>query len=315
MVMMSPSAEHALRAVDPRFAGPARLGFVIGAQKAGTNWIHAYLGKHPEASVPLLKETGYWSRIRPPHRQGDRLAKALRAQQAKGVLGRTAARLLRGRYLQTLDLATRFAEGDQGGSHSVYADVLLQDWRGQPLAAEVDPQNALLGRDTYAEMAGLGRDVRFVFVMRDPVSRLVSGLRHALQNRHGEQGVTPDRLAALLREGLDKGGETLAFRRSRYDLTLAELEAAVPADRIHLFLYETFFTPGEFDRFNRALGLKPIKARLDRVSHGGAGKGAALPQALLAEARAVLAPCYDAIRRRLGDDLPAAWLRAGGAVP
>lgn len=311
MVMMTPVPAAPARQADARFARAGRLCFVIGAQKAGTNWVHNYLKGHPDASVPLLKETGYWSTVRPPHRRGDRLKKALKAQADKGPFGRAAARLLRGRYLETLAMASRFAQGDQHGSHSAYADVLFQDWRGEPAVCEADPQNALLGRETFSEMAALNADVRFVFLMRDPLSRLISGMRHSLLNRHGAKGVTSAALEAELRAALDQGGETLAFRRSRYDLTLDELDAAVAPERLHLFFYETFFTAPEFDRFNRALGLAPRKVRLDRVSHAGAGRDARVSADLAAEALARLAPTYDRLAERFGPAIPQGWARPG----
>lgn len=311
MVMMTPLTLPTTRKADPRFAGAGRLCFVIGAQKAGTNWVHSYLKGHPDASVLLLKETGYWTTVRPPYRRGDRLRKAVRSQEAKGPLGRLAARLLRGRYLETLAMASRFAEGDQEGTHRSYADVLFQDWHGETAVCEADPQNALLGRDSFAEMAALNADVRFVFILRDPLSRLISGLRHSLLNRHGAKGVTSPRLEEALREALEKGADTLAFRRSRYDLTLAELDAAVAPEQVHVFFYETFFSPAEFARFNRALGLAERPARLDRVSHAGAGREARAPGPLMAAARDVLAPTYDKLAERFGPKIPYAWARPG----
>lgn len=35
---------------DPRFGRVERLVFGIGAQKAGTTWLHRYLRAHPEVS-------------------------------------------------------------------------------------------------------------------------------------------------------------------------------------------------------------------------------------------------------------------------
>lgn len=43
----------------------------IGAQKAGTTWLHAMLKMHPDISLPSEKELHYWNRSR--HRRAERL--------------------------------------------------------------------------------------------------------------------------------------------------------------------------------------------------------------------------------------------------
>ena len=54
-------------APDPRLRRPACLFYGIGAQKAGTTWVHDYLSGHPQVKVPaLFKEQQYWNHVRPP---------------------------------------------------------------------------------------------------------------------------------------------------------------------------------------------------------------------------------------------------------
>lgn len=296
---------------DSRFQRPERLAFVVGGQKCGTNWVHRYLMGHPDTCVPLLKETGYWASVRPPHRPNLRLKKEAQREAQKGALHRLASGVLRARFHRTLEMVSRFEQDGASGSHSAYADVLFQNYRGQSVACEVDPANALLGRETYAEMARLGRDVRFALIMRDPLARLKSGVRHTVYNRHGEKGVTDARIAEVLQEVVTAGPRHLTFQRSRYDATVAELDAAVPQEKLGYFFYETFFTPQELARFTAFLGVAPRPARLDRVSHAGAGGKVTFPADLIARATEILAPTYSALRRRFGDAIPAAWLAQG----
>lgn len=46
-----------------RAAGPTFLG--IGAQKAGTTWLHAMLALHPDVGMPQQKELHFWDRETP----------------------------------------------------------------------------------------------------------------------------------------------------------------------------------------------------------------------------------------------------------
>jgi hypothetical protein len=187
--------------------------------------------------------------------------------------------------------------------HRAYADVLFQAWRGQPVVGEITPAYALLAAETFAEMAALGRDVRFVFIMRDPVARLVSAAR---MNARHRAGTGPD---AGPEDALPEG----RLMRSRYDLTIRELEAAVAPDRIAYFFYETLFRQPEVDRLCDFLGVTRRAARFERRVHADPGTAPAPDREFEAQALRALAPTYDFVRERFGDLVPGKW-RTGDAM-
>lgn len=292
-------------ALDPRFARPERLFFVIGAQKAGTTWLHDYCSGHPQICVPVFKELDYWSAIRGGFGTGmlrNRLAKL----EGRSPLRRAVSGFLFAKKARALELAERLVAGETPG-HASYADALFQTYTDQRAAGEISPQYAMLGRDAFAEMNALGRDVRFALVMRDPLSRFFSGVKHSVRAVHGDTGVTDDRVRDLWMRQLDKAERVYSLLRSSYDMTIRELEAAVPQDRIGYFFYETLFTQAEVDRFCRLLGVDPRPARLGSVRHGGAGKSVAMPADLAERTLALLAPTYEFLRARFGDQIPASW--------
>lgn len=266
----------------PRFGEARTLLFGIGAQKCGTTWLYHYLRGHPEVHLARAKkELHYWSTIRPPHHRAARRWRAVWGDAD----GRALARALRGR------------EAD----HASYAQVLFSGRGAEAVVGEITPAYALLGPETFAEMAALGRDVRFVFVMRDPVARLISGLSMAAGRGAGG-------IEALLARALDGDpGQDLA--RSRYEATLAALDAAVAPERAGLFFYETLFEQGEVDRLTDFLGVGRWPAEVDRRVLAGAA--AEVSEAGLRAAEAALAPTYAALRARFGDGLPAAWRDPG----
>jgi hypothetical protein len=55
------SEQRAIRLIDPQI--PAPNFFVVGAAKAGTTSLHAYLSEHPEVFMSKLKEPHYFSRF------------------------------------------------------------------------------------------------------------------------------------------------------------------------------------------------------------------------------------------------------------
>lgn len=301
-------------ALDPRFARPRTLFFGVGAQKAATSWLDTYLRGHPEVCLPVRKEQHYWTTMRLPT-ASDRRARVawqIRKIERRGLV----KRLIRAPRKRAVDRAWRLNQAmlreDQPPGHRAYADVLFQAWRDEPVAGEITPAYALLESETFAEMAGLAPDVRFVFVMRDPVARLVSATRMNLRKRHRSDGPRPKprsfehRLAEVLGDPADT-----SLLRSRYDLTIRRLEAAVPRERIAYFFFEALFRQAELDRLADFLGVARWPARLERKVNAGSGPAQPLDPALEARALAALAPTYAFVRERFGDLVPEGWRQVG----
>ena len=310
-VVARTGAAGAAEPPDPRFAQPRTLFFGIGAQKSGTSWIDRYLRVHPEVCLPARKEQHYWDSHRVPGTK--RPAKVERKLKKLAAMG-FAERLLRTPARRSRDHSYRLAEimlRDMSNGHRAYADAMFQIYRGQPVAGEITPAYALLAARDFAEMAALGPDVRFFFVMRDPYARLISGVRHQLRKRHGRSAVTEERVIAGVEATL-ADPEDSRMLRSRYDRTIGELEAAVPAERIAYFFFERLFQQSELDRLTALLGVGSRPGRFERKVNVGAGGDVAIPEVLEARAMAALAPVYAFARERFGDAVPAKWRRDAG---
>jgi hypothetical protein len=293
---------------DARQNRPALL-FGIGAQKAGTTWLQSQIERHPGTFFARPKELHYWDCVRAPYlrefplRTGPRLhlpgpGAPLRARLS--WIWNRKARALRGTAARY-----RAIYHDRPYDHGPYLDYAGAGRTDVRLVGDITPSYALLGRETFAEMLACHPDVRFVFIMRDPVRRLWSGIaqryRAALPQaefvRAFEEAcrspLHPDRL------------------RSDYARTLDELEAAVPADRIHSCFFETLLDPaaGAEDRSDLAafIGLPDLRLDPGEKIHARAGK-AELPGAARDLARAMLKDVYDAVRARFGARVPSSWL-------
>lgn len=285
---------------DPRFATPDCLFYVIGAQKAGTSWLHDYFLTHPQISVTAWKEADYWNTVRSPFDVNTRLSGALADQDRTPKMLRPLLPPMVKRRNATQQMAQHIARGSDTGFHDGYADLLFQHYKGEPALGEVNPQYARLTAETFAEMAGLARNVRFVFVMRDPVARILSRLRQTAQ----KQGRDP---LDVLTEAVDQGLSADLIRRSRYDLVLAELEAAVDLDQIACFFYETLFDQTELDRLTGFLGAKPRKGWTGRKVFASKGAAFEVPPALERGLMELLAPTYGMVRARFGAAVPTGW--------
>ncbi len=153
----------------------------IGAQKAGTTWLHRNLQAHPEVWMPPIKELHYFdekaeledgfvSRLR-----GDRPADTRWRRQIRGRFRRPLERLS-SREL-AWDLRYFFGRPNDGW----YAS-LFEPGRGK-VTGEVTPDYAILGKEGVARVHGLMPDAKIVFMMRNPVERPWSVMNMGLRIR------------------------------------------------------------------------------------------------------------------------------------
>ena len=297
--------------VDPRFASVPTVFFVIGAQKAGTTWLSHYLKTHPQVSVPEWKEHDYWNMV-----EGRPLAsRMLREQQRRreepggmrsllGVLPFT----LYAKRQRAITLALN-AVAAPHAPYAAYADVILENADAKTQAAgEICPEYALLKAETYASMASLSPKVRFIFLMRDPVARFISGVRHSLRKKAGDAPVSEEMLSKGLMGYAKPDSRAIAL--SRYDLTIEALETSVHADNILYVYFEELFAQETVERICAFLGLSFVPGKVDaRANTAGKKPAPVRPEDRTVIARA-LAPVYDFMRQRSNRPLPEKWLES-----
>lgn len=294
-------------AVDPRFGSVNTVFFVIGAQKAGTTWLSHYLKAHDNVSVPEWKEHDYWNMVE-GRSNASRMLQAQQKRREKqttfrSLLGAVPFTLFAKRQRSiTLALAATRAPIPP---YSAYADVILENVTDKTQAAgEICPEYALLKSETYAEMARLSPNVRFVFLMRDPVARFVSGVRHTLR-KSGKVPATEEDLSVALNRYAKGSSRPLAL--SRYDSTITALENAVPSSKILYVFFEDMFEQSQVKRICDFLGVPFVPGKTDAKANSAGKKDAAVWPADRVVIAKALAPVYEFMRQRTGDALPAKW--------
>jgi sulfotransferase family protein len=145
----------------------------IGAQKAGTTWLMRVLDKHPDIFVTPVKEIHYF----------DHLAGVTHHLDA----GRKRSRLRKyyARMLTQWSKAGHYRA--QGPWYKAYMKPALDDgWyaslfahRGAArMAGEATPEYAISGEDGFRHLARLAPDARVIYIMRNPVARGWSQVKH-----------------------------------------------------------------------------------------------------------------------------------------
>jgi hypothetical protein len=264
--LRQPGPAAAARAVPPV------LMFGIGAPKCGTTWMHRYLAAHPDCHFRALKELHYFDTLNDLgfawilellekrvvtlesyvlHVEGDERERALREL----VDCRDYLKLMN----QRID--------DRFG----YSRFLLHGKGTKRLVGDITPAYARLPVPVLKEMAGMTAQTRFVYLMREPVERLWSHIRMAVEH----ENVAPqdferrcqDLMADELAGRCDPKRPLIEY--SDYAGTVARLSEAVPREKVLVMCYEHLMTRKGVRRLCSFLGIRHVEPDLGRAVNAG----------------------------------------------
>ncbi|KPA23051.1 Sulfotransferase domain protein [Shimia sp. SK013] len=286
--------------------GGRNVLFCVGAQKAGTSWLHDYLSEHPEVHVPAVKEMHYFDGFFGPEKAGGVPKRRRENYKKLPMAERIAAKLRNGNlaYPSTAYLKAMVEMHDEANfPHQGYANLLTNGAGPATCVADVTPSYALIGEDGFREMLAFSPGAHFLYILRDPVSRVWSALRMVLQNSN----VSKDELPAALAEKVDlflKGRQKHVHLRSAYSATMDAMEAVIPADQRLYVIYEEMFRDETVQKLTDFFGVSPHKANFDKVVRKGVQSK--MDATVAGRLRAYLDDEYLRLERRLGR-LPEQW--------
>ncbi len=282
---------------------PPTLLFCAGAVKAGTTWLYDYLRGHPETYLRSIKEMQYFDKL-------DAGTLKNRARRLEKEIAGLEAELEAGK--------ARFPDWvlQQIGDRAEYRKVLLSE--SEPTAGylryltagagvrrvvgEMTPEYGLLTAPRMRDLSALMPDVRWVFLMRDPVSRLWSHVRMLV--RRTKPG--PEAFAAACAAKFDEvlaGDAPDVTERGDYAAIWGRLSRGVAPEKRLAVCYEHLLSPDGVAEVTRFLGLSDHPAKLDKIVHEGVAVD--MPPALRARAREWLQPQYAFVAETFG--LPEEW--------
>lgn len=279
----------------------------MGATKAGTSWMHSYLSGHPECHFRSIKELHYFDAL-----ENGRIDRELAAHRSQADAIRARIATGRAKPQAAVRLKDRedwigVLEGEE--SPSAYLGYLTGDVGDARVAGEVTPAYALLPVARLETMARMAADVRFVYLMRDPVARLWSHVRMIAGRRDGAGRVEPGRAGRILKRVM-RGDEPQIATRGDYASALTKFAATIDPARLCVLLFEDLVTGRAVDRLCRFLGLTPRSPDLAPVHEGQALSMTADQRRA---ARDWLAPQYDFVADWMGHR-PAGWAYDLGEV-
>ena len=296
------------------------LVFGIGAQKAGTTWLYDWLSGRDDVHFPCfragdratqLKEVHYFDKYIPDQTQRHMLMRKAIARQAARLaecddaLVPALIERLSGR-LQHLGLLV-----DASGEDAAYRDWMTAGRSGERVAMDITPSYSLLDRSGFARMAALGRNTKFILLLRDPVARLWSSVRYGLRENQAVREDFADVAARRLAAELDQMSRN-PVHRSNYRRTISELEAAVPVENVFYGFYEDLFTEDTTRAIADFLGIAHTAADFGKAVN--ASQSLAMPQELRRRALAQLQEQYEFAFDRFGARVPQKWHEAHGIL-
>jgi len=232
------------------------LMFCVGATKAGTSWLHRYISDHPQCYMRGIKELHYFDAVEfndwnpwitDVQGRHDSNVQTLESSDPKFRPLRARVAHDAAAWLKVLNAR----KADDAG----YLAYLQDGMTDQRLVGDVTPAYGLLPREKLAQMAKLMPDVKFIYLMRDPVDRIWSHARMIAKRRAATPHEVAYRSVHIVRRIL-KNKEPEVVRRSDYITPITNLLAAVDPSNLRIVFYEELFSQPIIDDLCDFLGLE-----------------------------------------------------------
>ena len=221
-------------------AGPDFIG--IGAQRAGTSWLHAVLERHPALWLPPVKELHYFDDTLSQNR--NRYYGLLRMRMIAGLWVR--------RPLSLWDLSYFLGRR----SDAWYSNLFETGRRKGKRTGEITPSYATLSIESFLRMRTINPEVKIIFIMRDPVLRSWSSIIKS-REKHGLNEL-PSAEAAL-----DHSRREGVMQKSSYVETIKKVDRVFRPHQVFYGFFEDMVgDPGGFvERFSTFLEVDGRDAR------------------------------------------------------
>ena len=168
--------------------------FVIGAQKAGSTWLHIQLLHHPMVWSPIVKELFYFDQYY--FYPTENWPSEMRHSQYENSIKETDMRLWDPQYLEFAD---EFYGKIEPANDLWYCKNFSFAGVDQ-LCCDATASNAILPQQAIAHMLRLSPHAKCVFIVRNPISRSWSHLR-MIARQHGD--ISHEEMLKLAEESAD----------------------------------------------------------------------------------------------------------------
>jgi hypothetical protein len=221
---------------------------VIGAQRAGTTWLHRVLRQHPVLWLPPVKELHYFDRL----------------DIKRTILSPKERRRVGLKRLASLDpwlINYWFRTRDDDWYASLFRGAKAKGL----IAGEITPAYATLDEEVLRRIERMNEKMKLVFVMRDPVDRVWSAVNNAAKKRAAD--------ASTVDKSIERARGSGTVARSAYAETIKRLETVFPASQIHYCFFDDLRDRPKALTSDvlSFLGVEPVPLQLPKAVNIAAG--------------------------------------------
>ncbi len=274
------------------------LFICVGAMKSATSWVHSYLSTLDGVTPSPLKEVHFFNMKFAGHALGDMDMLALKRLKFHIEQSGDPAINLQGRetFQASVDRAQMIYDDNAYFAH--FARICETDTK---VLCDITPAYSVLGPAgfDYLKSFCATQDIRLklLFIMRDPIDRMWSQMRHMTQTN-------PD--SDLVINWAKGFASPSICARADYRGVVGDLDRIfAPDDLLYLF-YEDLFTESSLRALADHIGADYRPADT-KTRHNETKIVTDMPAAAFSAAKELLAPQYAFCTSRFGDRVPANW--------
>lgn len=277
----------------------------VGAAKSGTSWLANYLSVHPDVAMSPIKELHYFDARFCPEFCGH-WDKEWAAVQEK-----LKARSLTDQSEELREklrcVALRLEMIPQPQKYVQYFDALVTD--SHRAFGEITPSYSLLPARGFAGIKALYPDAKFVYLMRDPVSRFLSQIKF-IQRLRSVQGKKPLEKFDANQKALGLLSNPEYVNRGDYQSTIETLFEVAGEDQVCVLFYEHLFSADTQELELRKLCefLNVSYRPADISSRINAGDELHFDEDVKVAIRARFASTYNFVEEHYPIRAPASWI-------
>jgi hypothetical protein len=227
-----------------------KLLVCVGAQKAGTTWLHEVLEKDNRLKIPFFrKEVQYFNykHINSP------LINQWRASWLMDLAQKAEFRESLIHYLQRDPQKNKLLSNKERIfikrigfclrplNDDWYCDYLAIGAKKQ-CAIDVSPEYAVIGQAGFENMKAVTDNLKLVFILRDPVERSWSGMIQELKHRPDAKNQLDQMKSATIDSLLKRAKNPNIHKRSDYLKTFQAIKSAGLSDCLKVIYYDDIVT-------------------------------------------------------------------------
>ena len=220
----------------------------VGAQKSGTTWLSKIFQTHPRMDMGFTKEY---------HILDSLFIENNSIEHTEWLIKRSK----KIKEEHSIYLKEFISDIDK---YFNYFQRLLESSEYINLTGDLTPSYAGLSEEAFKfvkdEFNKRGIKVKVIFIMRDPVERCISAVRHQL-DREGLKKSLENEEYHLLNSYKKRG----CLYRTQYEKTIINLEKAFEDDQIFLGFYEMLFSESEMLRLGKFLNIDISNAPFNKI--------------------------------------------------